>query len=196
MAAIVSKLKSVVSPNHTSEQGAHPPATLHALARTNAASKELLIATSRTDLRTSLAAGERGRHAPAHPSHLNPDHEDRARSASRGRGLVTTGRGGAGNMSRSRARDADSAEEAAEVAAARSRSRSRVRAQHHGEDLPVAAGRGGLGNVRGESKDARSREREAKIEEEDKEAEVRWEAKHKADEHLTGRGGLGNREHR
>jgi hypothetical protein len=62
--------------------------------------------------------------------------------------------------------------------------------------LPVAAGRGGLGNVRGESKDARSREREAKIEEEDQEAEVRWEAKHKADEHLTGRGGLGNREHR
>ncbi|GAA5907489.1 hypothetical protein JCM6882_003874 [Rhodosporidiobolus microsporus] len=139
--------------------------------------------------------GERGRaaHAPAHPSHLNPDHADAPRSQSRGRGLVATGRGGAGNMSRSRVRDGSQpSESAADVDAARSRSRSRVRAQHHGEDLPLASGRGGLGNVYEGKDKAGSREREARIEEEDREIEKKFQDKHAHDKYLSGRGGAGN----
>ncbi|GAA5962202.1 hypothetical protein JCM8115_006628 [Rhodotorula mucilaginosa] len=103
--------------------------------------------------------------------------------------------GGAGNMSRSRVRDgSEPSESAADLAAARSRSRSRARALHHGEDLPVAHGRGGAGNVAAEKRDAASRERERKIEEEDAEAEARFAEKHKNDEHLVGRGGLGNKD--
>ncbi|GAA5868543.1 hypothetical protein JCM3774_005423 [Rhodotorula dairenensis] len=141
---------------------------------------------------------DRGRpFTPAHHSHLNPDHADEPRSMSRGResGITPTGRGGRGNMSRSRVRDgSEPSESAADLAAARSRSRSRARALHHGEDLPVAHGRGGAGNVAAEKRDAASRERERKIEEEDAEAEKRFAEKHKGDEHLVGRGGLGNKD--
>lgn len=97
-------------------------------------------------------------------------------------------------MSRSRVRDgAEPTETPAELDAARSRSRSRIRAQHHGEDFPVASGRGGLGNVLAQNGEkAGSREREQKIEEEDREIEKTFEQKHAHDKFLGGRGGAGN----
>ncbi|GAA5853333.1 hypothetical protein JCM8547_000287 [Rhodosporidiobolus lusitaniae] len=167
MAALINKLKDVIAPNHAPE------------------------------------SEERGRssgtHTPTHPSHLNPAHADQPRSVSRGRsapGLVPTGRGGAGNMSRSRVRDGSAPTESlAEVEAARSRSRSRARAGHHGEDLPVASGRGGLGNVHSEKERVGSREREARIEEEEREVERKFEEKHQHDKFLSGRGGAGNAAH-
>ncbi|TNY23886.1 hypothetical protein DMC30DRAFT_346646, partial [Rhodotorula diobovata] len=155
-------------------------------------------ALSHPSLCSSHAQTDRGRqsHAPAHGSHLNPANADQPRTESRGRNLVATGRGGAGNMSRSRVRDGSQPTESpAEVAAARSRSRSRARAHHHGEDYPVPTGRGGLGNVRGESQDARSREREMALEREDKEVEKRFAEKHRDDKWLSGRGGAGNTAH-
>lgn len=98
-------------------------------------------------------------------------------------------------MSRSRVRDgSELAESPEDIAAARSRSRSRARKLHHGVDLPVAHGRGGAGNVASEQRDAASRERERRIEEEDAQAEVRFAEQHRTDEHLVGRGGLGNKD--
>ncbi|GAA5964694.1 hypothetical protein JCM3765_004356 [Sporobolomyces pararoseus] len=138
---------------------------------------------------------ERGRASPHSP--LNPNASEGARSQSRGRNLVATGRGGAGNMSRSRVREgSELAESPADVEAARSRSRSRARAKHHGEDLPIASGRGGLGNVRGESKDARSKERERELDIEEERVEKDFERRHAGEEHqLAGRGGMGNSMH-
>ncbi|GAA6021243.1 hypothetical protein JCM11491_001521 [Sporobolomyces phaffii] len=134
---------------------------------------------------------ERGRTSPHSP--LNPD---ASRSQSRGRNLVATGRGGAGNMSRSRVRDgSELAENPLDVEAARSRSRSRARAHHHGEDLPVASGRGGMGNVRSESRDAGAKLRERQLDLEDERVEKDFERKHAGDEHLAGRGGMGNAVH-
>ncbi|GAA5944971.1 uncharacterized protein JCM15063_000589 [Sporobolomyces koalae] len=139
---------------------------------------------------------ERGRVSPHSP--LNPEHESTgSRPESRGRNLVATGRGGAGNMSRSRVREgSEPSESPLVVDAARSRSRSRARAKHHGEDLPVASGRGGLGNVRSDSRDANARIKEQVLDEEDERVEKEFEKRHKDDEHLAGRGGMGNATHR
>jgi len=98
-------------------------------------------------------------------------------------------------MSRSRVRDADSEESPEVVAEARSRSRSRTRAAHHGHDLGVPAGRGGAGNVRSPSRDPGSKERELKLDAEDKIVEEKYEEQHAHDDHAAGRGGFGNIAH-
>lgn len=98
-------------------------------------------------------------------------------------------------MSHSRVRDQDAEESAAVIAEARSRSRSRTRAAHHGQDLAVPAGRGGAGNVRSPSKDPGSKERELKMDQQDKIVEEQYEAQHANDEHAAGRGGFGNVPH-
>lgn len=100
-------------------------------------------------------------------------------------------------MSRSRVREgAELDATPAELEAARSRSRSRAagaKLHHGGEELPIASGRGGLGNVsRSESKDP-ARERQMDLE--DERVEKDFERKHAHDEHLAGRGGMGNAMH-
>ncbi|SCV74456.1 BQ2448_8095 [Microbotryum intermedium] len=114
-------------------------------------------------------------------------------SQERGRFMASTGRGGAGNMSRSRARQVDESPEV--IAAARSRSQSRSRAAHHGHEPHVTAGRGGTGNVRSTSTDAKSRERQAALDAEERIVEDKYAAKHAREESVQGRGGLGNIPH-
>lgn len=100
-------------------------------------------------------------------------------------------------MSRSRVREGSELDNPLEVEEARSRSRSRARRQNHGEDLPIASGRGGLGNVAGHGKNngeaIKMKERELDLEEE--RVEKDFERKHLNDEYLAGRGGMGNAKH-
>lgn len=93
-------------------------------------------------------------------------------------------------MSHSRVRGEGESPEV--VAEARSRSRSRNRAN----DLGVAAGRGGAGNVRLPSSMQGSREKEAKMDQEDRIVEEKYEEAHQGMEHTSGRGGFGNVPHR
>lgn len=94
-------------------------------------------------------------------------------------------------MSHSQVRAADAEESNEDVNAARSRSRSRARDPH----AHVAAGRGGIGNVRTSSVDPSSREREAKLEAEEKAVGAKYQAAHEGEEHASGRGGFGNVPH-
>jgi len=66
---------------------------------------------------------------------------------------------------------------------------------HHGEDLPIGTGRGGMGNVRSDSKDAKAKERERELDIEEERVEKEFEMRHAKDEHLAGRGGMGNAMH-
>jgi hypothetical protein len=99
-------------------------------------------------------------------------------------------------MSHSQVRGGESGETAEDIATARSRSRSRTRAARHGVDPPIAAGRGGAGNVRSVSNDLEARVRAAKLDEEEIAVGQKYEKLHEGDEYTSGRGGFGNVPHK